>query len=242
MTTGPLLGRLYVKRTWNRRRSISPADLGKRHSKPVKQPSFGLSIWPSLQWEKMWDLGRITGQTWVSNDHRICHIEKLVLNKERLERAGFFFGCAGVCQLSGWGTQAWLPRGTGNLRPPTRGRTTWPALEGRFLTAGPPGTGKGLFFRHKKSFQPRTANITLRKSKAGGLRSAGRRGAGEEADKQVSGDEQGARNRATWILTKQQRRRVVATNGAGTTGHSQAGQVNLSTAVSQKWPENGSQA
>ena len=113
--------------------------------------------------------------------------------------------CCG-CQLSGWGTQAWLPRGTGNLRPLTGDKTTWPVLEGRFLTAGPPGTGKGIFFRHKKSFQPRTANITLRKNKVGGLRSAGRCGADEEADKQVSGDEQGARNGATRILTKQPRK------------------------------------
>lgn len=54
------------------------------------------------------------------------------------------------------------------------------------------------------------------------------------------------RNRTTQILTKQQRqpsreRIVFATNGAGTTGHSQE-QVNLGTDVSQKLTENGSQA
>ena len=55
------------------------------------------------------------------------------------------------------------------------------------------------------------------------------------------------RNRTTQILTKQQtqpsRERIVfATNGAGTTGHSQAEQVNPGTDVSQKLTENGSQA
>ena len=37
--------------------------------------------------------------------------------------------CLAGCQLSGWGTQAWLPRGTGNLSPPTGDRTTQPALD-----------------------------------------------------------------------------------------------------------------
>ena len=51
---------------------------------------------------------------------------------------------------------------------------------------------KGLFFRHKKSLQPRTANIILKRSKAEGPTSSRRRGGGEEADKQVNGNEQGA--------------------------------------------------
>ena len=92
--------------------------------------------------------------------------------------------CLAGCQLSGWGTQAWLPHGTGNLSPRNGDRTTWPALEGGFLTAGPPE-------KSARAYSSDTKNHSGPEQPEG-LTSSRRRGGGEEADKQVNGNEQGA--------------------------------------------------
>ena len=97
MTTGSLVGRLHMNRTWNRQRSISPADLGGKTFKARKAAqlrTFNVTL--TAMGTRRQDSGRITDQTWVLKDHHSCHIEKLVLNKERLASADFSFGRAGV--------------------------------------------------------------------------------------------------------------------------------------------------